>query len=239
MTRTRLVLPALLAVLTLACAKAELKDVETRETGSFPKPPLTLVYDFAVSANDVDVDRWGLNDVRSTAPTEDQRRVGHKIAVLFSEKLAEDLNNRGIKAGRGVATTPVPLNAVQIEGVFLTLDEGDDTKRTMVGFGYGGSKAEARVSAHQKTAGGRRFLGKATFETKGSKKPGSVASLARGSYFGLAFKVAAKGAQKAGAPDPTPEKIKEFESGLQNDIRRAAHAVGDNIEAEYRKHGWL
>jgi len=239
MTRVGFALPVLLAGLALGCAKAEIKDVETKATGPLPKPPMALVYDFAVSPNDVDVDRWGLNDVRSEAPTSDQRRVGEAIAKLFTESLVADLNKRGIKTRRGVATTPVPLNAIQIEGVFLTLDEGDDTKRTMVGFGYGGSKAEARVSAHQKTANGRRFLEKGKIQTKASRKPGSVTSLARGSYFGLAFKVAAKGAEKAGAPDPTPERIKEMKSGLEGDIRRGAKAVADRIADFYTHHGWI
>jgi hypothetical protein len=239
MNRARFALPALLAGLALGCAKAEVKDLETKATGPLPKPPLALIYDFAVSPKDVDVDRWGLNDVRSQAPTKDQLRVGEAISRLFADALVQDLNKRSIKAQRGVATTPVPLHAVRIEGVFVTLREGDDAKRTMIGFGYGASKAEARVSAYQQTSGGKRFLGQGSVATKASRKPGSVASLARGSYFGLAFKVAAKGAEKAGAPDPTPERIKEMKSGLEGDIRRGAQAVSERIEAEYRKQGWL
>ena len=239
MTRTRLGLPVLLAGLALGCAKAEVQDLETKATGPLPKPPVTLVYDFAVSAKDVDVDRWGLNDVRSEAPTAEQRNLGEKISRLFTEKLVEDLNGRGIKARRGVATTPIPLHAVRIEGVFLSLEQGDEAKRTMIGLGYGGSKAEARVSAYQQARSGKRFLGKGSIQTKGSRTPGAVASLARGSYFGLALKVATKGAQEAGAPDPTPERIKAMQSGLEGDVRRGAKAVGDRIEQEYRKQGWL
>lgn len=239
MTRSRLAVPALLAALALACSTAKVQDLEVAPSGPLPKPLLTLVYDFAVNAQDVDVDRWGLNDVRSQAPTEEQRKLGERISQLFTEKLAEDLNGRGIKSRRGVATTPVPKNAVQIEGVFLTLSEGDKAKRSTVGLGWGGSKAEARVQAHQKTAGGRRLLGAGTVATQGSRKPGLVSGLARGSYIGLAFKVAETGAKEAGAPDPTPERIKEMRSGLENDIRRAAHAVGGRIAAEYQKQGWL
>ncbi|MBW2374257.1 MAG: DUF4410 domain-containing protein, partial [Deltaproteobacteria bacterium] len=126
--RTRLALPALLAGLALGCAKAEVQDLETKQTGPLPKPPVAIIYDFAVSPKDVDMDRWGLNDVRSEAPTNEQRKLGEAISLLFTEKLVEDLNGRGIKAQRGVATTPIPLHAVRIEGVFLTLDQGDEAK---------------------------------------------------------------------------------------------------------------
>lgn len=239
MIRNRATWPLLLAGLALACSKANVQDLEVTHTGPLPKPPVTLVYDFAVNAQDVDVDRWGLNDVRSEVPTEDQRRLGEVISRLFTEKLVEDLEARGIKARRGVATTPVPTNAVQIEGVFLTLSEGDKAKRSTVGLGWGGSKAEARVQAHQRTAGGRRLLGTGTVATQASRKPGVVSGLARGSYIGLAFKVAETGAREAGVPDPTPERIKEMRSGLENDIRRAAHAVGERIATEYQNKGWL
>jgi hypothetical protein len=229
----------LTALLALACSTAKVQDLEVAQAGPLPKPPVTLVYDFAVDPQDVDVDRWGLNDVRSEAPTEDQRNLGEAISHLFTEKLVADLEARGIKARRGVATTPVPRNAVQIEGVFLTLSEGDKAKRSTVGLGWGGSKAEARVQAYQKTAGGRRLLGEGSVATQASRKPGVVSGLARGSYMGLAFKVAETGARQAGAPDPTPERIKAMRSGLDNDIRRAAHAVGERIETEYKKQGWL
>jgi hypothetical protein len=239
MIRTRLALPALLAGLALGCASAKVQDLETKEAGPLPKPPLVLVYDFAVSPQDVDVDRWGLNDVRSEAPTDDQRKLGEAISRLFTKKLVEDLNGRGIKAQRGVATTPVPLHAAKIEGVFVSLKEGDEAKRTMIGLGYGASKVQAHATVYQQTAKGPRALGKGSVETKASRSPGSVASLARGSYMGLIFKVAMKGAEKAGAPDPTPEKIKQMQSGIEGDVRRSAKAVGDRIEQEYRKQGWL
>ena len=238
MNRTRFAAPVLLAALVLACSKAQVQDLEVAQTGPLPKPPVTLVYDFAVHPDDVAVDRWGLNDVRSEAPTQDQRDLGEAIAHLFTDKLVEDLEGRGIKARRGVATTPVPKNAVQIEGVFLTVDEGDKAKRSTVGLGWGGSKAEARVQAYQKTATGRRLLGEGTVATKGSRKPGLVSGLARGSYIGLAFKVAETGANQAGV-ETTPERIKEMRSGLENDIRRAAKAVGDRIATEYQNQGWL
>jgi hypothetical protein len=210
MFRTRIALPALLAGLTLGCASAKVQDLEAKAAGPLPKPPVVLVYDFAANPKDVDVDRWGLNDVRSEAPTENQRKLGEAISRLFTEKLVEDLNGRGIKA-----------------------------QRTMIGLGYGASKVEAHVRVYQQTAKGPRYLGMGSVETKASRSPGSVASLARGSYMGLIFKVAMKGAEKAGAPDPTPEQIKQMKSGIESDVRRAAKAVADRIADGYRQQGWL
>ena len=65
MARTRLALPALLAGLTLGCAKAEIQDLETKQTGPLPKPPVAIIYDFAASPRCVR--RWQAQ-MRHAAP---------------------------------------------------------------------------------------------------------------------------------------------------------------------------
>lgn len=75
-------------------ARREASDVESSgpsgtrtpfRDAPLPRPPVLLVYDFAVDAWDVDVDSWGINTTRS-APADEQRC---KVADMVQEKYRE------------------------------------------------------------------------------------------------------------------------------------------------------
>lgn len=187
------------------------------------------------------MDSWGVNQAARSAPTDAKRQeVAEFISAKFSEVLAEELTKRGIKSRAAVATTPVPLHAVQLQGVFVAISEGDEAVRTAVGFGRGNSHVEARLRAYQKKSQGRRLLGKATLEASGSKTPGVAVSGASaaitGGVTGLVFKGALKAAEKSGANEPLPNELKE---GVKADVVRGARKVADFIEEKYRGYGWL
>ncbi|MHC4493102.1 MAG: DUF4410 domain-containing protein [Planctomycetota bacterium] len=237
---THIVALATAAVLAVGCATARVEARDTAEGGPPPKPPVLLVYDFAVNLEDVDADSWGMNAASSSPTTISRRELAERITRAFSESLAGELTGRGIPARRAVATTPVPLYAVQLQGVFLAIDEGDEVVRTVVGFGKGASRVEARLRAYQRTSSGNRLLGTATMEAAGSRKPGVAVSGASaaitGGVTGLIFSGAMKVADKTGADDPLPNEVKE---GIRADVVRAARKVADLIQEKYQERAWL
>jgi hypothetical protein len=241
---TRIRLPLVIAMcVSLACAKAEVESRDAVTPGSVVKPSITLIYDFAVGADDVQVDQWDIklgSAPRRVEPTEKQRQVGERISRAFTDELVKNLNERGIRAKRDIATTPVPVNAILIQGVFLAIDEGDELKRTVVGLGQGNSRVQARMRAYQQGATGRRYLGMGAVTAEGSRKPGIMVSgasaAATGSVTGLIFTGAMKVGAKSGTDDPIPNELKD---GARADVVRAARAVGKRIEAKYREHGLI
>lgn len=230
---------ALAGMLALVCASA---NVETQDAVSGPlaKPPVMLVYAFAVDLSEVQVDQWGLNSVRSGASDAQRQKVAQTISAGFRDALVKDLQGRGIRAQAANDRTHRPLNAVMLKGVFVSVAEGDDAKRTVVGFGQGASSVEARIRAYQQRASGPRYLGMGTVAAKGSRKPGVAVSgasaAATGSVVGLVFAGAQKAGQQTGADQPLPNQLKE---GVKADVVRAAAKVGDRVEEKYREYGWL
>lgn len=240
MLRISVVPLATAVALAMGCATANVEGQDTAEVGPPPKPPVLLVYDFAINLEDVDADSWGLNAASSSSSTAKRRELAGRITRAFSESLAGELTKRGIPARRAVATTPVPLHAVQLQGVFTAIDEGDEAVRTVVGFGKGASHVEARVRAYQRMSSGNRLLGTATLEAAGSRKPGVAVSGASaaitGGVTGLVFSGAMKVADKTGADDPLPNEVKE---GIKADVVRAARKVADLIQEKYQERAWL
>jgi hypothetical protein len=166
--------------------------------------------------------------------------VAQTISGGFRDALVKDLQGRGIRAQAANDGTRRPLDAVMLKGVFVSVDEGDDAKRTVVGFGQGASSVEARIRAYQESASGPQYLGMGTIHAKGSRKPGVAVSgasaVATGSVTGLIIKGAQKAGSQTGLDDPLPNELKE---GVKADVVRAAGKVADLVQEKYREYGWL
>ena len=104
----RIYLAVLLAALTLALACARAETTGSRryaDDGAFiPKPPVMLVYGFALSADDVVLDTFGMRDSSADELNEAGRRVQNQLALT----IVAALNDRGIPAQRAFETTEVP-----------------------------------------------------------------------------------------------------------------------------------
>lgn len=115
-----------------------------RATGTLPKPDRVLVYDFAVTPDDVSLDRGiGTKAMRgsgSAAQTAEEIRIGRTVAQALSKNLVKELRNLGINAHHASQARPPKNTTASIKGRFLRIDQGNRTARTMVGFGLGGSQ---------------------------------------------------------------------------------------------------
>jgi len=239
MVRIHVTGAALAGVLALGCATANV-EAQDATSGPLPRPPVLLVYAFAVDLSQVQVDRWGLNSAQRGASDAQRQRVAQTISGGFRDALVKDLQGRGIRAQAANDGTRRPLNAVMLKGVFVSVQEGDDAKRTVVGFGQGASSVEARIRAYQESASGPQYLGMGTIHAKGSRKPGVAVSgasaVATGSVTGLIIKGAQKAGSQTGLDDPLPNELKE---GVKADVVRAAGKVADLVQEKYREYGWL
>ena len=131
-----------------ACAPT---TVETREdysgTAALPRPYRVIVYDFAVSPDEVTLDQ-GLPEklvrsFQSASTTEQERLVGQQVAQAIAQTMVEEIINGGLSAELARGSPPFPDNVILIKGQILSIDEGNRTTRTLVGLGVGRTHVEA------------------------------------------------------------------------------------------------
>ena len=94
-------LTSLAATLALGCAKAGIDVMQAGPTGPMVKPPVLLVYDFAVTPEDALTDSLGAH----SAPVEAESKeiqLGRATAVSLSEQLVAKLQKKGIAAERAL-----------------------------------------------------------------------------------------------------------------------------------------
>ncbi len=173
-----------LSMLTLlvifGCASTQISDREQLAFGELPQPGNILVYDFAASANDLPSNSvlHGHPDIDTTPQTSAQIAEGKKLGFLIATNLVSDIRTLGMPAELAAADTAPQLNDLVIRGYLISVKEGSEGRRVIIGFGSGSSDLKTAVEVFQMTANGLRKLGYGDLNALGAKTPGGVLGLA-------------------------------------------------------------
>jgi hypothetical protein len=221
----------MLALLALGCATAGVDSAQRFDQTGLPRPPVLLVYDFAVDPEDVLIDQFGaaFSDEEPSRAVRTAR--GREIARSLSLQIVEKLNAAGIPARRASVTTEPAIDAIVVKGQFISVDEGNRMKRTVIGFGSGSSELRVQVQSDQVAAWGMRPLVEAEASTAGSKKPGLAVPVAGGAAAGTLATSAVVGASTT--------LVSEKRSGLDADAGRLAELFVERARAFYERQGWI
>lgn len=212
------------------CPKAIV--TQTKATvGPLPRPDMIVVYDFAVTPAEVKLDQGMmqkvLRDSSSRAVSKEETVLGHAIANKLSEDLVAELRKAGIAATRAGLQVYPSGTTVILTGEFITIDEGDQTKRIWIGFGLGGTELRTRVQLIQ----GRQLIAEGETKTRSSLKPGMLVSggLAAGAESAVPLIVGG-----------TAHTISETVRGtIEADAARTAEQVAERVKKAYQERGWL
>lgn len=223
--------PVCLALALLAgCASTTV--TQTRKAGVLPQPDRVLVRDFAVTLAEVEEDsglgptvwREAAGEVGGSQTLE----VGRTASTALAEALVEKLVDAGIPAERSRGRVSLTPRTLVIAGKFLTVDEGNQTMRVLVGFGAGASEVRTRAQAWMNG----QLVAEAETTAKSGKKPGAAATLGVGAAAGtVATAAAVTGAMTTGS--------ELFMTSVAADGRRTGQEIAERIIRAYRERGWL
>lgn len=220
------------AALALLAACAPTSMTQTRTAGPLPRPERVLVRNFAVTLADVQMDRgigptvW--RDAQGELGGSKEQELGRAASAALAEALTEKLVEAGIPAERSSGRVALTPRTLVIAGRFLTVDEGNQTMRVLVGFGAGASEVRTRAQAWMDG----QLVAEAETEAKSGKKPGAAVTLGAGAALGTAATAAAVTSAATGASEL-------FLTSVQADARRTGEEIAERIIRAYRERGWL
>ncbi len=225
-------LAALIASFLVGCAGGSSQvGPQYSETQSLPRPAVVLVYQFAVDADDVVVDTFGLDIGSKQASTLERVKRGRVWARALSLKLVDKVDELGIPARAANPYTKVPLNAIVVKGQFVTIDEGDQTKRTMIGFGAGAEEVRVRVQVYQMTKTGLRRISEAEGEAHGRKTPGVVGPAGVAAGTGMVVGLVVSGAMNM--------KSEAIDGSMETTLNNLVEQFIENAARFYKRQGWF
>ncbi len=216
---------ACLWLVSLGCAGATYQGVVQEEP--LAKPPMLLVYDFAVTPEDLVGDALGPNF--EAPPPNDEP---HAIARELTEALVKKLGAKGIQAARADASSAVPKDALLLQGQFVRIEQGSRVARMVLGFGAGQQQLRVQAQTYQWTGTELRRVKQAEAGAHGDSAPGTSVPMAVGAIAtgGILLPVIVSGSMNVG---------QEVLGGLRPTLGRLADVIADNMVKFYRERGWL
>jgi Domain of unknown function (DUF4410) len=213
-------------------------DVLNRYSGPgvLPKPDKVLIHDFAVPVGAITTDesiagqlhrkimvRHGVDEDSSP------EALARHVQAAFTKTLASELKKLNIQtANVSGQKTPAAEGAMSgsnliVDGQFVAIHEGDETKRILIGFGRGASDIKTHVTVSSLVQGHPTVVLEFNLSSKSGKKPGAVATMGVGS---LAVGAAAGG-------------VSDSKSTVEADASRMAKLVAKQLEAFMVDQKWI
>ncbi len=211
-----LLVVSLLLSLVVGCAGGSSR--QTRQyvrDRTLPRPPVLLLYDFAVAPAD--------------APPSEKIKQDRAIARSLSEQAVTKIGQRGIRAQRATASTTVPLHAIVVRGQFVTIEEGRGAKRVLIGFGAGKSELRAIARVYQMMESGLKIISEGEAGAHGSSSPGLAAPAIVAGATGSPVGLVVSGAMHLHT---------EIKGPVKQNIGRLADGFAERAAAFYSRQGW-
>jgi hypothetical protein len=147
-----------------------------------------------------------------------------QVQAGFSKTLIEELTKANIQServfeGGGAPTATVLL----VEGEFIAIDEGNKTKRVMIGFGRGASDIKTHVTVSSFTEGKKTVVLEFNLNSASGRKPGAVATMGAGSV----------------AVSTAVGDVGDKKGTVQADASRMSKAVAKQIEEFMITQKWI
>lgn len=221
-----------LGALTLLVGCTNIRTTQQYEGGPLPRPGRVWVSDFAVTPDEVELDR-GLSArvyeaAKGTPRSEQEIEIGQKVASGLSDELVKKIRKLGMMAEHASELTEPAPNDVMIEGQFVSIDEGNRTERTVIGLGLGRTEVEAEVQVLQNGRTVEQF----ETDAKSSRKPGMAETMGVGAAAGnLAVAAVASTAVAVGS--------EAFSANVEADASRTAGKLAGQLSVFFVRQGWI
>jgi hypothetical protein len=198
----RTLLSLTVAAMLTACSNAHMKTVESYAGPAVPRPDRVLVSYYSISPEQVRLDQGvGARVIRAAGDqglTALELRAAQDTQAALAERLVERLRKYGLPAELGGAGVG---NNMLVQGQIVSIDQGNRTRRVMIGLGAGKSSVSADTQIYYATASAApRFMMAFDGEADSGRMPGAAETMGAGAVAQRAATSAAlTGATHAGA----------------------------------------
>ena len=231
-----------LMVLAIAagCAPTNVQQQPTDMTAKqLAKPTLVLVYDFAVSPDEVKLDKGLSADLmqkyeqyKGMSRTAEEIKVGHKVADALAEELVKKIRSFGLWAERGFGYPHGNSKDLLIKGQLLSIDEGNRTERVTIGLGAGRTSVQANVQVYELTPQGMNEVDTLRGTAKSGDKPGMAEMMGVGAIAGHLLTSTVVSGVVAGGSEMTSATV-------EADAKRLAEKIAADLGKFFVDQGWI
>jgi hypothetical protein len=220
-------------LLMVGCAKNYVQENVAVINTNMPKPSSVLIYNFAVNPADVKNGTGILatlkNTVQNTTPTQEEAQLAREVSDAMATELTQKIAAMGLKPIRATPSTRASQGSIMIQGAFVNIDEGNSTRRNVIGLGMGQSSLDSKVSVL--TTDNQELLSFDAHADSGSM-PGAAVTGPIG---------AAGDASTAAivATNVVSGGVKSYKSASAQQAKKMAENIAAQLATYFAQQGWI
>jgi hypothetical protein len=227
-------------VLSIAfgCAPTTVQQKSMTVT-QLPRPDRILVYDFAVSPDEVKLDTGLSADLmqkyqehKGASRTAEEIKVGHKVADAVAEELVKKIRSYGLMAERAFGLPSGKGKVLMVKGQLLSIDEGNRTERVAIGLGAGRTSVQANVQVYELTPQGMQQVDTLRGTAKSGRKPGMGEMMGVGAIAGHVLASTLVSGALSGATEMTSATV-------EADGKRLADSIAQDLGKFFVDQDWI
>jgi hypothetical protein len=220
-------------LLLVGCAKNYVQENVAVVNTNMPKPNSVLIYNFAVNPADVKNGTGVLatlkNSVQNTTPSQEEAQLAREVSDAMATELTQKIADMGLNPIRANQSTRVTAGSIIIAGAFVNIDEGNSTRRNVIGLGMGQSSLDSKVSVL--TTDNQELLSFDAHTDSGSM-PGAA-------VMGPAGVAAGAGTAAVVATNVATGAVKSYKSESAQQAKKMADNIAAQLAAYFAQQGWI
>lgn len=222
--------------LLAACTSA---DSQMDTAGEMlPQPQVVVVETFATSPDQVKVSEGLSAEVEkivkggnATPRSDQEQEVGQKVADAIAHNLVTEIQDMGLAAERGSMVPAGAGTALMIAGQLISIDEGNEAERVVIGLGAGRSSVQVHAQVYEVTSAGSQLIDTIEVDGKSGLTPGMAETMGVGAAAGHVLVSAAV----SGGIHVVSE---DMATGVVADADRAAKGIAKQLSKLFAEQGW-
>lgn len=220
----------------MGCAHTDVQTPNELAVSSLPKPQRVLVYDFAVSADDVKQNSSIFSklsrNMQGSNQTAEEIQLGREVADALATELTQKIADMGLNSLRAVNNVPVPAGSILITGHFINIDEGNRLRRNLIGFGLGESSVDVEVRLLAPGPSGYTELEMFEAHADSGNMPGAA-------VLGPAGAAAGAGTAAVLSTSAAIGGVKSYKSSSAQQAKKIADKISEQLAQYFTRQGWI
>jgi len=223
-------------LLIAGCASTAVQETyEVANTG-MPTPNPVLIYNFAVSPEDVQQNSSIFakiqRNIENNSQTAEEVQLGREVADAMATELTQKIANLGLNPIRADQSLRVTPGSILITGYFVDIDEGNRLQRNAIGLGMGKSSLDSKVRVLAPSPSGYQELISFDAHTDSGDMPGAA-------VMGPAGAAAGAGAAAVIATNAVAGGIKSYKSASAEQAKKMAEKIAAQLAQYFAQQGWI
>jgi hypothetical protein len=224
-----------IASVLAACGQTSILTSSSLVTPSATRPQAIVVSDFEFTQDVVLLDRGFAAQLQRKMGNVSQPQLREQLAARVSQEIVRSmvaaLNEAALPAREGGEETVVlSESTLLVTGTVRSIDQGNRTRRNVIGFGAGKSEVAADVVVAHLSASGKKEVLTFAAQADSGRRPGAVAT---------APVSAARGAAVAAASAAGGVASEKLSADVEAGARRLGQAAAHRIIVYAQEQGWI